>query len=173
MRKPGFILVCILALCPMTSHAVLVGWLKDDVKALMPYEEFPTVEDAYRLIPDDDPLAEIKRSEALYLLIDLLSFYPIHQPGKWQDLEKTYKQAFRKNGWRWPLRKDEKMLLKNDGFDVYHLVMKTYFPEALKLKQSADGSHKQDAFIKMLAVIVAGLVVLIIFAIASRKFKRD
>lgn len=161
-----------MALCSMPSIAEFVGWLKDDVQALMPYEKFPTVDQAMSLIPKNDPLVQIKRSEVLYMLINLESFFPIDEPGKWDDLEKTYKNAFKQRGFRWPLTKKEKALLSEQGFSAYDLVMKAYFPEAYKLKPSADGSHKAQAtfvtIIRTAAILLAGIIVLILIRIFRR-----
>jgi hypothetical protein len=162
-----------MAFWTFSANAVLVSWLKDDVKTLMPYEDFPTAAEAMSLVREDDPLAYYKRSQILYMLINLESFYPIDKPGKWDDLERHYKLYFKKHGFRWPLRKDERKLLKKDDFDVYLVVMEAYFPEALKLKPSADGSHKKDEVVWTLAVIVAGLVALIIVVIGIRLFQRQ
>ena len=162
------VLFVALALCATPAAAELVISLKDEVKALMTYEAFPSVEQAMSLIADDDPLVEIKRSEVLYTLISLESHYPIDVPGKWDDLEKTYKRAFKERGFRWPLSKTEKAQLEAIDFSAYELVMKRFFPEALKLKPSADGSHKEEQALRMVVMTFAGRVILLLMVLVAR-----
>lgn len=154
------------------SHAELVAWLKDDVKALMPYEAFPTVEEAVAIIPDDDPLADLKRTDVLHTLINLTDFYPIFEKGKWQDLAKSYKKAFNEMGGRWPIRKEDQALLDQEGFKAYPLVMQTFFPEAFKLKPSSDGSHNEEAILSVAEKILGVILVLIVLTIAIRMFRK-
>ena len=165
-------LFCTMILCAPVVSAELVAWLKDDVKALMPYEDFPTVDEAVGIIPENDPLVNQKRTDVLHTLINLTDFYPIFEEGKWQDLAKSYKQAFNQLGVRYPFRDDDRALLDQEGFKAYPLVMQTFFPEAFKLKPSSDGSHKQEAALGTAENILAALLALIVLAIAIRMFTR-
>lgn len=159
-------------LSALAAHAELVPWLKDDVKALMPYEDFPTADEAIRIIPDTDPLANLKRTEVLHTLISLTDFYPIFQEGKWKDLAVSYKRTFKQMGGQWPLGKDDKMRLEQVGFESYPIVMETWFPEAFKLKPTTDGSHKQNEALGVVEKILAALLVMIVFLIVIRMFRK-
>jgi len=160
-----------MALCATTIYAEQVWWLKDNVKALMPYEDFPTVEEVIKVIPDDDPLANLKRTEVLHTLISLTDFYPIFEEGKWQDLAISYKRAFKKMGGQWPLSYNNKVRLEEVGFESYPFVMATYFPEAFKLKPSSDSSDKEEAAIRMVALIGVSLLALAFVALIIQKWR--
>lgn len=172
MRISKFVLLCAMALCAVTLHAELVPWLKDDVKALMKYEDFPTAEEAIQIIPDTDPLANLKRTEVLHTLINLTDFYPIFQEGKWKDLAVSYKRTFKQMGGQWPLEKEDKMRLAEVGFESYPIVMETWFPEAFKLKPTTDGSHKQKEALGVAEKILAALLILIVLLMVIRMFRK-
>jgi len=173
MRITNLALLLIVALTTAVVQAEQVYWLKENVQSLMEYEDFPTGEEAIKIIPDDDPLANLKRIDVLHTLISLTDFYPVFEPGKWQELARGYKQDFKEMGGKWPLDKEDQLTLEQDGFMAYPIVMQTYFPEAFKLKPTSDGSHKQEAALRATKYAVGVLLGLLGLAIFVRRLRKQ
>jgi hypothetical protein len=166
------LIFAVLVFCCAPSVAEVVGYLKDDMKALMPYDDWPSVEGALGLIPDNDPLVKVKRSEVLLMLSSLAGFFPEGKQSRWDDLEKTYKKAYMQDWFEWRPKQDDKELLKEQKFSAYKLVVSTYFPEAFELRPSVDGSHKVEAATKTIVRTVVVMVLLLVVVIVLRLFRR-
>ena len=166
------LIFAVLALCAMPSIAESVLPLPDDVKALMPYEQFPTVDQMMALIPEDDPHARIKRADVLLTMISIINQFPVIEPGKWDDLEKTYKRAYMQGDFPTMIREDDRALLDAQDFSAYRLVMSSFFPEAYELRPYPDNSYYGELFVKIVKMIVVGLVALLLLLLILRLLSR-